>query len=90
MREGLRGHDSEDLALRLMGSADMASDDDAQAAQEELRNLLRLMLADHLKVQENLALEAMLTDPAAEQRYRELQARRKALVAAGSMGIIPG
>jgi len=90
MREGLRGHDSEDLALRLMGSADMASDDDAQAAQEELRNLLRLMLADHLKVQENLALEAMLTDPAAEQRYRELQARRKALVAASSMGIIPG
>ena len=90
MREGLRGHDSEDLALRLMGSADMASDDDAQATQEELRNLLRLMLADHLKTQENLALQAMLTDPAAEQRYRELQARRKALVAAGSMGIIPG
>lgn len=88
MREGLRGHDSEDLALRLMGSADMASDDDAKATQEELRNLLRLMLADHLKAQENLALQAMLTDPAAEQRYRELQARRKALVAAGSMGII--
>ncbi len=90
MREGLRGHDSEDLALRLMGSADMASDDDAHATQEELRNLLRLMLADHLKAQENLALQAMLTDPAAEQRYRELQARRKALVAAGSVGIIPG
>ena len=88
MREGLRGHASEDLALRLLGSADMAGDDDSQAMQDELRSLLRLMLGDHLKVQENLALQAMASDPGAEQRYRELQARRKALVAASSVGII--
>jgi len=90
LREGLRGHPAEDLACALSGAADMAGTDDAQAAQEELRQLLRLMMADDLKVQENQALAAMATDPQAEQRYRELQARRKALLAAASVGIIPG
>ncbi len=40
--------------------------------------------------QEKLALQAMVSDPGAEQRYRDLQARRKALVAASSVGIIHG
>ncbi len=56
----------------------------------ELRSLVRLMLIDHLKVQESLALQAMTSDPEAGQRYRDLQARRKALVAASSVGIIQG
>jgi DNA primase len=90
MREGLRDHPSEELAVRLMASPDMASADEAQATQDELRSLLRLMLADHLMAQENLALQAMVSDPGAEQRYRDLQARRKALVAASSVGIIHG
>ena len=90
MREGLRDHPSEELAVRLMASPDMASADEAQDTQDELRSLLRLMLADHLMAQENLALQAMVSDPGAEQRYRDLQARRKALVAASSVGIIHG
>ena len=90
MREGLRGHASEELALQLMGAADMASGDDPQAILDELRSLVRLMLIDHLKVQESLALQAMTSDPEAGQRYRDLQARRKALVAASSVGIIQG
>ncbi len=81
-REGLRGHDSEELALRLMGAADMASADDHKDTQEELRNLLRRMLVEDLKAQETQAIEASRTDPLALERYRELQARRRALEAA--------
>jgi DNA primase len=89
-REGLRGHESEEMALRLMAAVDMTSGDDHEDTQEELRNLLLRMLADHLMAQENQALQAMLSDPTAEQRYRDLQARRKALVVPTSLGIIPG
>ena len=88
-REGLRGHDSEELALRLMAAADMASGDDHKDTQEELRNLLRRMLVEDLKAQETQAIEASRTDPQALERYRELQARRRALESATELGIIP-
>ena len=87
-REGLRGHESEELALRLMAAADMASNDDRQDTQDELRNLLRRMLVEDLKAQETRAIEASRTDPSALERYRELQARRRALESATSVGII--
>ena len=82
MREGLRGHDSEPLALRLMGAQEMAGSDDRQDALQELRNLLRRMLVEHIKTQETAAIEASRSDPTALQRYRELQARRRELEAA--------
>jgi len=84
LREGLRGHDSEELALRLMSAEDMAGADDHQDTVEELRNLMRRMLVEHLKAQETAAIEAARSDPSALQRYRELQARRRALESAGS------
>jgi DNA primase len=82
MREGLRGHDSEPLALSLMGAQEMSGSDDHQDASLELRNLLRRMLVDHIKAQETAAIEASRSDPTALQRYRELQARRRELEAA--------
>ena len=81
MREGLRGHGSEALALRLMGAHEMAGSDDHQDALLELRNLLRRMLIEHIKTQETAAIEASRSDPTALQRYRELQARRRELEA---------
>ena len=81
MREGLRGHGSEALALRLMGAQEMAGSDDHQDALLELRNLLRRMLIEHIKTQETAAIEASRSDPTALQRYRELQARRRELEA---------
>ena len=80
-REGLRGHASEALALQLMSTPDMGAADDNLDATEELRNLLRRMLVEHLKAQETLAIEASRTDASALQRYRELQARRRELEA---------
>ncbi len=81
MLEGLRGHESEELALRLMATADMAGADDQQDALEELRNLLRRMLVEHIKALETQAIEASRTDPSALQRYRELQTRRREIEA---------
>jgi DNA primase len=76
LREGLRGHESENFALKLMTGYELGSADDAQEALSELRHLLNRMLIEQLKLDETLAIEAAKADPAALQRYRELQARR--------------
>ena len=81
MREGLRGHESEEFAIRLMSATDMAGADDHQDTVEELRNLLKRMLIEQIKVQETEAIEAARADPTALRRYRELQARRRELEA---------
>ena len=81
MREGLRGHESEELALRLMAIPDMGAQDDNQDAAQELRNLLTRLLVEHIKTQETAAIEASRTDTSALKRYRELQARRRELEA---------
>ena len=47
------------------------------------------MLVEDLKAQETQAIEASRTDPQALERYRELQARRRALESATELGIIP-
>ncbi|MDP3139699.1 MAG: DNA primase [Burkholderiaceae bacterium] len=97
LREGLRGHAAEDLALRLMSGPDVSPPDGApqsetdeaalaqQAAHEawqELRALVNRMLVERLKQQETEAIAAVGTDPHAMERYRELQARRRELESA--------
>jgi DNA primase len=46
---------------------------------QELRNLVNRMLVEQLKLLETEAIEASKADPSALDRYRELQARRRAL-----------
>ena len=84
LREGLREHESETLALRLMTATDLPAAEQEQEEAQELRNLLNRMLVDRLKVLENLAMADLATDPTAGQRYRELQARRRELEAANA------
>ena len=79
LREGLREHPSETLALKLMAGSGLAHETDGDETLQELRSLLTRMLVEHLKAQETEAIEASKTDPSALQRYRELQARRRAL-----------
>ena len=82
LREGLRGHGSEDLAVRQMsGSMWDESDETSGSAEshQELRNLLDRMLVERLKAQETEAIEAAKADPTALARYRDLQARRRQL-----------
>ena len=81
LREELRGHEAQDLVLRLMSeSATPAEPADESGA--ELRDLLNRMLVERIKVQQNEAIEASKADPAALSRYRELEVRRLQLARA--------
>jgi DNA primase len=79
LREGLREHESEELALRLMSGPGAQDADDNPESTEELRNLLNRMLVEQLKTQETEAIEAAKADPSALERYRALQKRRREL-----------
>jgi DNA primase len=81
LREGLRDHPAETLALKLMSGSEMVSEVDPAEAEKELRQLLDRMLVERLGAQMNLAIEASKADPSALQRYRELQQRKQALEA---------
>ena len=85
LREGLQDHPSQALALQLMSGP--AMDDTADHQREtlqELRNLVNRMLVEQLKMLETEAIEASKADPTALDRYRELQARRRALEVAST------
>ena len=78
LREGLRGHPAEELAVRLMTGFEVGADEAGESA-AELRNLLNRMLVDRLIAQETEALQAAKADPSALLRYREYYNRRRAL-----------
>ena len=93
LREALRGSELEDLALRIMSTANAPLHDDQgqplpdtatpadvlREAQQELRGIVNRLLIESLKTQETEAIQMATSDPTALQRYRELQARRLAL-----------
>jgi DNA primase len=81
LREELRGHEAEDLVLRLMSEAATPTEP-ADESSSELRDLLNRMLVDRIKVQQNEAIEASKADPTALSRYRELEVRRLQLAQA--------
>ena len=81
LREGLRGHAQEQMALHLMTDYELGPAEEAEATLAELRNLLNRMLVERLKVQETQAIQDAKLDPSALLRYRELQARRRQLEA---------
>ena len=90
LREGLRGFESEDLAVRLMSGPHLGDPDeagDSAESDQELRSLLNRMLVERLKAQETEAIEAAKADPAALARYRDLQTRRRALETATAAGM---
>jgi DNA primase len=81
LREGLRGQTAmEELATKLMANPENEGDATA-ALTTELRGLVNLMLDDWLKPQETSALLASSADPTMRQRYYDINARRKALLA---------
>jgi DNA primase len=79
LRAGLRGHEGEELAIRLMAGYELGEADETGESASELRNLLNRMLVDRLIVQETEALQAAKADPSALLRYREFYTRRRAL-----------
>jgi DNA primase len=94
LREHMQGQPFADDATRWMaqdklnavaGSED-ATPPDPQEARQELRRLLTLLMIDRLKQLETEALTQASTgqDPDAQQRWRSLHERRKALMAAAA------
>jgi DNA primase len=81
LREGLRGHPDEELALRLMSDHEMDGATSADSSFAELRDLLDRMLIERLKSQETEAIQRADTDPSALKHYRELQTRRRQIEA---------
>lgn len=86
LREGLRGHDCEALAQRLMADAavdqpeEESTGRDPQADQRaELHNVLDFMLDEALKAEQNAVLAQVGSDPQALERYKALEQRRVAL-----------
>jgi DNA primase len=78
LREGLRGVEGEEAALRLMSAREVMATEPAEL-ESELRALLNGLIVERLKAQETEALAAAPADPSAHERYRALQARRRAL-----------
>lgn len=93
LREGLREHPGEVLALKVMAASfarltdaqgntqiDTHSPEQiAQEARQELRGILDRMLIEQIKTQETEAIQSAQQDPSALERYRVLQARRLSL-----------
>ena len=91
--EGLRGHECEALATRVMStsfiqspddsdptkSKNQASDSHAKDARQELRSILQKMLLENLDAQMKQAIESSQSDPSALTRYKALYERRKQL-----------
>jgi DNA primase len=82
LREGLRGKETEEMALKLMSATDSEAQADATGSDAELRGLIDLMLNDWLMPQETAALLASKTDPLMRQRYYDINARRRQLLTA--------
>ena len=80
LREDLREHPSEALALKLMADV-QEMDPPGKESAGELRDLLSRMLIERLKGLETDAIGAAGIDPQALDRYRELHARRLELEA---------
>ena len=85
LRERLRGHACAPLAEKLMTGSHAQTEGDLHELRAELRDLLNRVLIEQIKAEESTLIATASQDPAALQRYRELQARRKALEAAHSL-----
>ena len=81
LQAGLQGHESADLAMQLMSGYALGVSSDPSESLTELRDLLKRMLIDQIKQEENSAIAQVMSDPTVLPRYRELQTRRLQLEA---------
>ncbi|MGD9772853.1 DNA primase [Diaphorobacter sp.] len=79
LREALAGHGCQALAERVMTGSHAQTEGDETELRAELRGLLDRMLIDAIKQQQSALIAAAANDPAALERYRLLQERRRAL-----------
>lgn len=86
LREALAGHDCQTLAERVMTGSHAQTEGDETELRSELRGLLNRMLIDTIKREQNALIAAAAQDPAALERYRQLQERRRILETTGQGG----
>lgn len=81
LRESLRGHACETLAVRVMTGSHAQTEGDLAELRLELRDLLNRLLIENIKAEQKLLIEQVTQDPTALERYRALEQRRTALLA---------
>ncbi|MES2612428.1 MAG: DNA primase [Pseudomonadota bacterium] len=82
LREGLRDHECEDLAMKVMTGAHAQTKGEPQELRLELRDLLNRMLIEDIKEQQKLLMLQAAHDPSVLERYRVLEEKRKVLLGA--------
>ncbi|MBV7544090.1 DNA primase [Acidovorax sp. sic0104] len=83
LRESLREHECEALAVKVMTGSHAQTEGDLQELREELRDLLNRMQVDDIEEQQKLLMLQAASDPGALVRYRELEHRRRVLLGVG-------
>ena len=78
IREALRGHEHEAFACAQAEQL-VSTDESEDPDEEEIREVMTRLRIERLKAQESEAIALSSRDPSQLQRYRELQAERKAL-----------
>jgi DNA primase len=79
LRESLRGHPCEDLAVKVMTGSHAQTEGDLHELRLELRDLLNRMRIEDIKAQQKALIQQAAQDPTALERYRALEQRRIAL-----------
>ena len=79
LRESLRDHDCETLALKVMTGSHAQTEGALQELRLELRDLLNRMQIEDIKEQQKLLVLQVAQDPTALERYRALEQKRNAL-----------
>ncbi|MFN7156732.1 MAG: DNA primase [Acidovorax sp.] len=80
LRESLREHECEALALKVMTGSHAQTEGDLQELRMELRDLLNRMQIEDIEEQQKLLMLQAATDPTALERYRELEQKRRVLL----------
>ena len=81
LRERLRAHPCEALALHVMTGAHAQTEGDLPELQRELRGLLDRMLIEDIQVRQRALIARAAQDPQALEHYRALEQKRNALLA---------
>ncbi|PJI96978.1 DNA primase [Acidovorax sp. 69] len=79
LRESLRDHECETLAVKVMTGSHAQTEGDLQELRLELRDLLNRMQVEDIKEQQKLLVLQVAQDPSALERYRALEQKRNAL-----------
>ena len=80
LRESLREHECETLAVKVMTGSHAQTEGDLQELRPELRDLLNRMQVEDIAAEQKLLMLQAAQDPAVLERYRALEARRKVLL----------